>query len=69
MMDPDSIPKNGLEHMESTFLASMALFLFSYCTGGLLLALFYIKKMTRAKLAPMASPLAGSASTYLEPKL
>jgi hypothetical protein len=42
--------------MEGTFLASMALFLFSYCTGALLLALFYVRKMTKGRLAAAASP-------------
>ena len=41
--------------MSDTFLASMALFLFSYCMGAVLLALFYVKKMTKAMPAPVAS--------------
>lgn len=41
--------------MEDTFLASMALFLFSYCMGSVLLALLYVKKMTKGMPAPVAS--------------
>ena len=40
--------------MEDTFLPLMALFLFSYCMGAVLLALFYVKKMTRAGPVPVA---------------
>jgi hypothetical protein len=50
--------------MEGTFLASMALFLFSYCTGALLLALFYVRKIMKARPLPVASPLAGSAPAH-----
>ena len=41
--------------MEDTFLPLMALFLFSYCMAAVLLALFYVKKMTKAMPAPVAS--------------
>ena len=42
--------------MSDTFLASMALFLFSYCMGAVLLALFYVRKMMNVRLAAVASP-------------
>jgi len=41
--------------MERDFLASMAFFLFSYATGAVLLALFYVKKMIKASSVPVAS--------------
>jgi hypothetical protein len=70
MINSESISlRMDWSYMEGAFLASMALFLFSYCTGAVLLALFYVKKITKARLAPVASPLDGSAPTHLAPKL
>lgn len=41
--------------MEDTFLPLMALFLYSYGMGAVLLALFYVKKMIKASPVPVAS--------------
>ena len=43
------------DYMEDTFLPLMALFLFSYCMGAVFLALFYVKKMIKARPVPVAS--------------